>query len=436
MKRVGIFAKVFLYTTLFSAVLVGMTLSILLPQLLSYRSQIRVQSVNNLYDNEMKMNFDGDNFGEVAKLLDYRLSFQFYIAEENGNIVYASRDAYSAGITVDPMPGKDSETITIQLDPEHNLYAIRSDVLAGDYNNWIKQAVLITVAMFAACVIGSFSFARRLTNPVKMLAENTGKMARLEDVEPPTERRDEFGDLSRDVHAMYGKLKDELVRVQQLTETQRYFFTAASHELKTPIAATSVLLEGMLANVGDYSDHPKYLRECLKLADAQTKIVSEILELVNLYDGRIEPIPQTLNLAAIVAEILPDYQTVAEASGVQIASTIPENEIVIADPKILRRALANVIINAVQNTPSGGEVQIYTKGEELCVLNTGVKIPDSELKKLFDPFYRVDKARSRKDGRSGLGLTIVQKTLDTMRVAFVLENTDEGVLFRMNLLKV
>ena len=66
-------------------------------------------------------------------------------------------------------------------------------------------------------------------------------------------------------------------------------------------------------------------------------------------------------------------------------------------------------------------------------MNTGARIDDEILPKLFDPFYRVDKARSRKGGRSGLGLTIVKKTLEAMDIAFALENTTDGVLFWMDL---
>ena len=100
-------------------------------------------------------------------------------------------------------------------------------------------------------------------------------MTRLEDVSQSLPiRRDELGDLSRDIYFMYDKLKDtisrlenEILRVREMEEAQRYFFSAASHELKTPIAATSILLEGMLENVGDYKDHPKYLRECVKMME-------------------------------------------------------------------------------------------------------------------------------------------------------------------------
>ena len=101
-------------------------------------------------------------------------------------------------------------------------------------------------------------------------------MACLEKVSLPVSRRDEVGQLSRDVHTMYEKLKytiselqAEIKKEKEMEESQRYFFSAASHELKTPIAAASALLEGMIAGIGDYSNHPKYLRECLNMMGAQ-----------------------------------------------------------------------------------------------------------------------------------------------------------------------
>jgi len=91
----------------------------------------------------------------------------------------------------------------------------------------------------------------------------------------------------------------------------------------------------------------------------------------------------------------------------------------------------------VQNTPSDGEIRIWSEGiadqYRLCVLNTGVFIDESKLSKLFDPFYRVDKARTHKDGRSGLGLTIVRKTLEAMGADFELSQVKDGILFWFDL---
>ncbi|HAQ0104025.1 TPA: VanB-type vancomycin resistance histidine kinase VanS, partial [Enterococcus faecium] len=149
------------------------------------------------------------------------------------------------------------------------------------------------------------------------------------------------------------------------------------------------------------------------------------------------PIAEPLDIGRTVAELLPDFQTLAEANNQRFVTDIPAGQIVLSDPRLLQKALSNVILNAVQNTPQGGEVRIWSEpGAEKCrlfVLNMGVHIDDTALPRLFTPFYRIDQARSRKSGRSGLGLAIVQKTLDAMSLQYALENTSDGVLFWLDL---
>lgn len=103
----------------------------------------------------------------------------------------------------------------------------------------------------------------------------------------------------------------------------------------------------------------------------------------------------------------------------------------ITAPAMLGRAI-NLLANAVQNTPRGGEVRVYWENG-LNILNTGAHIEEENLARVTEPFYRVDKARSRKDGHSGLGLTLVAKTLEALSLTYQLRNTPEGVLFHIDL---
>jgi two-component system sensor histidine kinase VanS len=316
--------------------------------------------------------------------------------------------------------------------------------LQPEGRGWLATALLAFGLIMAIALVGAAIFAKQMTRPIKSLVEDTKKMANLMPIEPPKIRNDEIGDLSLDVHNMYGKLKDtivmledENVRRKEMEESQRYFFSAASHELKTPIAATRVVLEGMLAGVGDYSNHPKYLNECIKLMDEQSKTIYEILDIVNL-DGHYTPNLETINLKDIVSEQMNTHKTIAQTNGQNVTIDIPEDLHCYADAPLLKKALSNIILNAVQNTPQAGAINIFSEdtqdGVHLSILNTG-HIDEELLPRLFEPFYRADKARSRKHGKTGLGLTIVKKSLDIMEIDFGLENTKDGVLFRMLLPK-
>ncbi|GLX70644.1 HAMP domain-containing sensor histidine kinase [Paenibacillus glycanilyticus] len=449
MKRNGIFVKVFIYTVVFSTLLVGATAALFSSQIMAYYSGQQLRKISSTYEQLINRSQENADIAVIASQFHERnQTFRFYITDKAGHIAYVTPGANANNREVDLKT--EGNSFIVYLGNGYILHVFNDDAFSVKYHALIPRVLVMLIAMLAVCVIGAFVFARQMTKPIQALADNTAKMANLEEVLPLPERQDELGDLARDVHSMYDRLKetiseleDEIMREKELEETQRYFFSAASHELKTPVAATSVLLEGMLANIGEYNNHPKYLRECIKMMDAQSKLISDILEIVSLDDRRIVPVPERLDIKRILADILPHFRTLSEAHNLPIVIGIPDAQTILADSKMLKKALSNVLLNAVQNTPEGGEIRIWSESAEsaandyrLCVLNTGARIDDRILPKLFDPFFRVDKARSRKSERSGLGLAIVRKTLEAMNVDFGLENNSDGVLFWVALPKI
>jgi len=428
MKKRGIFFKVFIYTTIFLFVIVSVTIVLFSQQFLSFYNTTQTQQLYSSYQTLHDLLF-GKEDGEIVRAAEefyrYNQSFAFYIRNNEGNVVFSTPD-----MNTDDELSIGSHRIRMSIGTGYTLFAVSRTATQTNYSGLIQRSLFALVCMLAVGIVGAVIFARQMTNPIKRLASDTKKMANLSDVSYLPKRNDEIGSLACDVHSMYSKLKETI-------EAQRYFFSAASHELKTPIAATSVLLEGMIENIGDYKDHPKYLRECLKLMDSQNKTISEILELVNLNDREIVPKQEELNIHDIIASVLPNHQTLAEASGQRITLNISEEYVCLADKNMLKKVLSNIILNAVQNTPTDGEIRLWCEPMadqyRVCVFNSGAYIEKESLKKLFDPFYRVDKARNRKDGRSGLGLTIVRKTLEAMGVDFELTQEKDGILFWLDL---
>lgn len=441
MKKHGIFIKVFTYTVIAILLLVSVMAVLFSGQFMLFYRTLQNRQIVASYQPLVKRIQTG-NTNDIASMgqrfHENNQSFVFLVVDNNGNPIYATPNAD----TSDSFHG--DFFFVVHKDTDFSIIAQNRTGLESLYRDLAIRVLAVFAAMLALSLFCAYVFARQITKPISQLVNSAGRMANLEEVQPPEERKDELGVLAHDIYFMYEKLKetisqleDEILRVRELEETQRYFFSAASHELKTPIAATSVLLEGMLENIGDYKDHPKYLRECVRMMDLQGKTISEILEIVSLNDGKITPVPEKLDIRDTVFGMLPDYQLLSEANDLRIITDIPAGLNCFIDPKMFQKALSNIILNAVQNTPKGGEVRIWGEAAaeqfRLCVLNTGEKIADAVLPKLFDPFYRVDKARSRESGRSGLGLTIVRKTLEAMNINFALENTPDGVLFWMDL---
>ena len=326
-------------------------------------------------------------------------SFRFLIQAEDGGLLFSTPNTENLS---EDNPGlrlrftgisRNQEEIT---EKTYFFTGFNSDSGFIDYGDLAQRSFLALLLMLLIAVLGAVLFAKKVTKP----------------------------------------LEDEIIRERAMEENQRLFFSAASHELKTPIAAARAIVEGMIAGVGDFNDHPKYLRECLNTLDSQTRLVSEILEIVKLSGEETEASLHFFDLADLGNSVLAEYRPLAEIKDLAIHGEFP-HVTVRCDRALLQRVLSNVIANAVQYTQEGQTIRITSsngqKSLRVSILNTGAHISGEAVSRLFEPFYRLDTARTRHGTQSGMGLAIVKKALDRMKLPFALENTEEGVLFWVDL---
>ncbi|MBM7711720.1 sensor histidine kinase [Enterococcus xiangfangensis] len=447
MRKNGIFFKIFSYTVVAMLFLVLVTAGLFFNQFSTLYKSVERRSIYESYQplvNEITRSKVEAVSQTAQEFYQKNRSFEFMITDKNGDTLFSTPKAEELSLSTQ----KDFFFVVDKDERSGNsIIALTRPTLTKFYQEMIIRGLLIFLFIVSLCLVIGYIFTKQIADPIKSLAKDTKKMSNLQEVQPRfSDRKDELGDLSRDVHSMYSELKetiahqqDEILREQEIEATQRYFFSAASHELKTPIAATSILLEGMLANIGDYKDHPKYLRECLNLMDKQSELVSEILEIVKLNEGKVLFTSERIDLFEIVKATLSAYQSQIHTAKQKIEIAIPSDSMVTTDQNILKKVLSNIIANALQNSPEEALIRIWTEGKvdsyRLNILNTESYIAPETLTKIFDPFYKVDKARTDKNTRSGLGLTIVQKMLDELKLSFSLENTSEGVQFSIDLPK-
>ena len=466
----GIYGKVFFYTMLILLFVIFFMFTFFYDQIKSVVEATQRQQISEVFQpliNTLNGKSDEEIIDIAKNFHKKNTSFKFSLQDTEGNILYQTENftmpkaqsqfRQSSNIVVKGNMLKKLEFNFITADSSGRFHFLANNsgirlyvtgTISGTsvYNQFIGKMIFTFIMLIMASLIAAAIFARRIAKPIEKIAEDTKNMANLEPVLAPVSRKDEIGQLAGDVYKMYDKLKItinqlefEIEQKKEMEENQLYFFSAASHELKTPIASTIALLEGMLENIIPPAEYPQYLRECLKMMNEQTKLVSEILEIVTLSNNMTKQEQKRINLNEYMAGILSYYQTLAKMKQQSIQVDVPENLVCTFDPILFRKALSNIVMNAVQNTKAGGQIQIYTeemeKSVRLCVLNKGVTIQAEILSKLFEPFYREDTGRSRIQGRSGLGLTIVKKSLDVMGIPFALENVINGVLFRMDLPK-
>ena len=325
----------------------------------------------------------------------------------------------------------------------NNIKAVNQTIEAlGQIAPWI------VIAVIAISFFGALFYSRYITRPIVKLNNVSKKMASLEfDWQCDETRLDEIGTLGRSLNELSQKLsealgqlksanetlKNDIERERQLENERTEFFSAVSHELKTPLTVIKGQLEGMIENIGAYSDRDKYLVKALDTADRMESMVQEILSVSRMEASSFKARFETLDLSKWLADKAEEYGELFEQKGLSLKCEIEDGLTVSADIKLLSKALDNLFSNAAFYSEAGQSVIISASEIDgravVDIINTGASIDDRALPHLFEAFYRGEQSRNRRTGGSGLGLYIVKMILDQHTAQCSIENTENGVKF-------
>ena len=451
----GIFGKVFLYTVLILFFVIGGIFLFFSNQIKSTITLTNQQQLSQTFA-LFRGQIQGKTTEEIITIAEdfhrWDASFGFCLISEDGEILFQTNGFISNVVTThNPNETRITEfhnthqtMFTIALENGMRLMVAGSPSESSLYTEFLQRAAWVFGLITIVSLLAAFFFAQQIAKPIQKVSSDTQKMSLLLTVDPPKERGDEIGQLSKDVYAMYARLKStigqleiEIDRVKLMEENQRYFFSAASHELKTPITAVGGIFEGMLNDVITREEYPAYLREGLKLVKEQTKLVSEILELVKLGGELPSCEKEPLNLRRCLDSVLEPLSPLIESKEQSLTVDVADNISCELNERLFSKALSNVLLNAVQNSPDDAEIRIAANEKpglvRLTIWNGDAEIPEGIISKIYEPFYRADEARTTGEGRSGLGLAIVKKALDLMGITFHISNTDGGVVFIMDI---
>ncbi len=282
----------------------------------------------------------------------------------------------------------------------------------------------IFASLFLTIII-SWLVADKITLPIRTLAESANKIANREKVFlPKMDRKDEIGDLGRAVADMANRLQEDIRDLKRLNQAQEDFIAALSHELRNPIFSARGYLEAAIDELGesgtDSGDNDAVLgyldkshRNLLRIHN----LFADMLILVKLqFDQGPVPMKQT-SLSAILQELEETFAPQAADGGLALA--IAESDTTVQSrAELIKIALSNLLSNAIRHTEKGSvalTVQEVEGGKiRLSVTDTGSGIPQDQLSRIFERFYRVDKARSREQGGAGLGLALVSQCMESL----------------------
>ncbi|MEO7143410.1 MAG: ATP-binding protein [Bryobacteraceae bacterium] len=290
--------------------------------------------------------------------------------------------------------------------------------------NSIRWKVLASTALaFLPAILIAAFFARYVSARLGAIIEYAGKLAEGDfGARFQRQSRDELGILSSKLNEtgeklqhMFEQLQSEHVELEKLERIRKDFVINVSHELRTPLASiqgyTETLLDGA---IHDPEHNVRFLTIIRQNAERLARLTADLLTL-----SRIELKTQKFQFASyyvnsLLTENADSMLPIAEKKRIAITlEPAPADTEVFCDSQAVQQILSNLMDNAVKYTPEGGFIYMGARvsGEdmvEIYVRDTGIGIPEAELPRLFERFYRVDKARSRELGGTGLGLAIVK----------------------------
>lgn len=271
------------------------------------------------------------------------------------------------------------------------------------FNRLLIVALLIGFAAATASLILAIYLTPSLFKPLEDIAVVAQQITRADDLSrrvPDTGRTDEIGDLTRAIN-------DTLERLERLFLAQQRLLADVSHELRTPLTALRGNLD--LMRRMDETD-PDSLAVIQEEVERMTRLVGDLLLLARADAGGLPLARQPVELDNLFFEVYRQISLLEKS--VEVSVTDIDQACVIGDADRLKQLLINLVDNAIKYTPTGGTVSLGLTKEDgwarISVKDTGIGIPAEDLPYIFDRFYRVDKARSRSQGGSGLGLSIAK----------------------------
>jgi heavy metal sensor kinase len=434
----------------------GATFAILFWQLRSQLDHFAIQEIETVEglmfftpQGELQMHEDYHNHPESKDVIDRFLE----ILSPDGAVLYRNERLGNRVLGGAPFAGEGVGGYSVRserladgtrvrlVSRTHSLDGRRILIRLGHTEEplWSRLDEMMIASVFALPLVlalagfAGYGLVRRALGPIEQMARRAQEITpqRLHERLPNDNTGDELGQLAR-------VFNETLARLEQAFEQLRRFTADASHELRTPLAAIRSVGEVGLQKDGSRAEYRDIIGSMLEEVNRLTSLVDNLLTISRADAGSLQlelvdvPVMQLVREAAALFEVL------VEEKALNLIVTGDESATVEGDRLFLRQALVNLLHNAVKYSPLGGTISVRVKSSlnevAVDIEDNGPGIPLEDRQKIFDRFYRVDRARWRESGGAGLGLSITKWVVEAHGGKIGLESEwTEGCLFRVNL---
>lgn len=378
---------------------------------------------------EYKINGEnGEVFSSESEAIDSFIPFEGNLDEEGDDCEITFREAYEIALR---HSGVSEETATLIMARVYEYYDVpmyeleffssqkayddiwvrgvmKSDSEDAIWNTITILALLILPAFIALGAIIGDRIAKRSLSPIKQLNETVTHTQSGDDLT----RRITAGDSDPDINSLADNFNKMFARLQASFEAQRHFTSDASHELRTPVAVVLAESEYQLSEENLSEDVRESFETIHSQAKSMQKLISQLLQFTRMEQGSLQPDFEEGNLSELLSSVCDNVGRVQEKN-ITLIKEIAPDVMFNMDIGLMTRLCDNLLSNAFRYGKEGGfvKVSLNKDGEHIIfkVEDNGIGISSENLEKIWLRFFRVDKARSRENGCSGLGLPMVKQ---------------------------
>ncbi|RAM60233.1 histidine kinase [Mesotoga sp. SC_3PWM13N19] len=297
-----------------------------------------------------------------------------------------------------------------------------------------RLMLILGPTIIILAVLGGFYMAKKSLEPVEritLLAEEIS-VEKLNKRLNLTLPNDELGHLASTFDGM-------LERLEESVKKQRQFTSDAAHELRTPLTAIRSIVDVTLHRDRDSDEYVNALVQIQNEIERLSSIIDDLLVITRLENSLQKGDYRVFPAGVLIEDVLDTIAVLAKEKNIHIMTEIPSDLEIAGDRQKLSRAIFNLVDNAIKYTPEGGQIRISGEKDqsreevEILIEDNGIGIPADEIDKIFDRFYRVDKARSETRG-TGLGLSIAQEIVKAHNGTITVKSSSQqGSVFRVTL---
>ena len=384
------------------------------------------------------------------KTMDYVIGLVNGYVERDGRELIKENDNYQVFKSYDERIGSYYLELFGRIDSGDFIY------MSTNYQSMresvaVSNRFLAYIGVIAVLISGILLFliGNNFTKPIVYLTDIAKRMSQLDfEAKYPVQTEDEIGQLGQSINMLSERLEGTISELKsannelqkdiedkiQIDEMRKEFLSNVSHELKTPIALIQGYAEGLHDNINEDSESREfYCDVIIDEANKMNKMVKKLLTLNQIEFGKNQISFERFDIVQVIRSVIQSARLLAEQKGAEIYMEETQPVYVWADEYMIEEVITNYISNAVNHVDGEKRIRVSLEMREkvvrVRVFNTGEQIPEAELDKIWIKFYKVDKARTRAYGGSGIGLSIVKAIVESMNQQCGVENHRNGVEF-------